>query len=133
MRIDLSRPLPGLLMALPLIAILLSVSRVPIGATQSLSRAREAAIETTGTAAVLCAPDIGGQSARAIAARLGDHGNDRWNSLALVGEQGGGVGAHRDGFGGAAVEGVGGEAGSLILIAGGEPAAGVGQQFRLQR
>ena len=46
MRIDFSRPIPGLLMALPLIAILLSVSRVPISATQPLSRAREAAIET---------------------------------------------------------------------------------------
>jgi hypothetical protein len=87
MRVDLSRPLPGLLMALPLIAILLSVSRVPISATQSLSRAREAAIDTTGTAAVLCAPNIGGQSGRAIAARLDDRGSDRWNSLALVGEQ----------------------------------------------
>jgi hypothetical protein len=87
MRIDLSRPLPGLLMALPLIAILLSVSRVPISATQSLSRAREAAIETTGTAAVLCAPSIGGQTGRAIAARLDDRGSDRWNSLALAGEQ----------------------------------------------
>ena len=50
MRIDLSRPIPGLLMALPLIAILLSVSRVPISATQPLSRAKEAAIEMTGTA-----------------------------------------------------------------------------------
>jgi hypothetical protein len=87
MRFDLSRPLPGLLMALPLIAILLSVSRVPISATQSLSRAREAAIETTDTAAVLCAPDIGRQSGRAIAARLDDRGSDRWNSVALVGEQ----------------------------------------------
>jgi hypothetical protein len=87
MRIDLSRPIPGLLMALPLIAILLSVSRVPISATQPLSRAKEAAIETTGTAATACAPDVGGQTARAMAARLDDGGADRWNSLALVGEQ----------------------------------------------
>jgi hypothetical protein len=58
-------------MALPLIAILLSVSRVPISATQPLSRAREAAIETTGTAAIACAPDIGGQTDRAMSARLG--------------------------------------------------------------
>ena len=58
MRIDLSRPIPGLLMALPLIAILLSVSRVPISATQPLSRAKEAAIEMTGTA-IACAPDVG--------------------------------------------------------------------------
>ena len=49
MRIDLSRPIPGLLMALPLITILLSVSRVPISATQPLSRAKETAIETTRT------------------------------------------------------------------------------------
>ena len=62
MRIDLSRPVPGLLMALPLIAILLSVSRVPITATPPLSRAKEAATETTGTAAIACAPDIGGQT-----------------------------------------------------------------------
>jgi hypothetical protein len=82
MRIDLSRPIPGLLMALPLIAILLSVSRVPISATQPLSRAKEAAIETTGTAAIACAPDVGGQTARAMAARLDDGGGDRWNSLA---------------------------------------------------
>ena len=87
MRIDLSRPIPGLLMALPLIAILLSVSRVPISATQPLSRAREAAIETTGTAAIACAPDIGGQTDRAMSARLDDGGGDRWDSLALVGEQ----------------------------------------------
>ena len=77
MRIDLSRPIPGLLMALPLIAILLSVSRVPISA----------AIETTGTAAIACAPDIGGQTDRAMSARLDDGGGDRWDSLALVGEQ----------------------------------------------
>ena len=64
MRIDLSRPIPGLLMALPLIAILLSVSRVPISATQPLSRAKEAAIEMTGTA-IACAPDVGGQTDRA--------------------------------------------------------------------
>jgi hypothetical protein len=86
MRIDLSRPIPGLLMALPLIAILLSVSRVPISATQPLSRAKEAAIEMTGTA-IACAPDVGGQTDRAMAARLDDGGGDRWNSLALVGEQ----------------------------------------------
>jgi hypothetical protein len=84
MRIDLSRPIPGLLMALPLIAILLSVSRVPISATQPLSRAKEAAIEMTGTA-IACAPDVGGQTDRGMAARLDD--GDRWNSLALVGEQ----------------------------------------------
>lgn len=58
MRIDLSRPLPGLLMALPLIAILMSVHRTPIAVTQPLSRAKEAMIETTGTAAVMCAPNI---------------------------------------------------------------------------
>ena len=63
MRIDLSRPIPGLLMALPLIAILLSVSRVPISATQPLSRAKEAAIEMTGTA-IACAPDVGGNRPR---------------------------------------------------------------------
>jgi len=74
-------------MALPLIAILLSVSRVPISATQPLSRVKEAAIETTGTAAVLCAPNIGGQTGWATAARPDDHGADRWNSLALVCEQ----------------------------------------------
>ena len=73
MRIDLSRPIPGLLMALPLIAILLSVSRVPISATQPLSRAKEAAIEMTGTA-IACAPDVGGQTDRAMAARLDDGG-----------------------------------------------------------
>ena len=87
MRIDFSRPIPGLLMALPLIAILLSVSRVPISATQPPSRAREAAIETTGTAAIACAPDIGGQTDRAMSARLDDGGGDRWGALALVGEQ----------------------------------------------
>jgi hypothetical protein len=82
MRIDLSRPIPGLLMALPLIAILLSVSRVPISATQPLSRAKEAAIEMTGTA-IASAPDVGGQTDRAMAARLDDGGGDRWNSLCL--------------------------------------------------
>jgi hypothetical protein len=87
MRIDLSRPVPGLLMSLPLIAILLSVSRVPIPATQPLSRAQEAAIETTGTAAIVCGPDVGGQTERATVARVDDGGSDRWNSLALVGEQ----------------------------------------------
>jgi hypothetical protein len=87
MRIDLSRPLPGLLMALPLIAILLSVSRMPIAMTQPLTRAREAAIETTGTAAVTCGPNIDGQAGRAIAERLENRGGDRWDSLAQVGEQ----------------------------------------------
>ena len=53
MRIDLTRPLPGLLMALPLIAILMSVGRTPIGGTAPLSRAEEALLETTGTSAVL--------------------------------------------------------------------------------
>lgn len=87
MRIDLSRPLPGLLMALPLIAILLSVSRMPIAVTQPLSRAQEAAIETTGTAAITCAQNIDGQTGRAIAERLENRGGDRWRSLAQVGEQ----------------------------------------------
>lgn len=92
MRIDLSRPLPGLLMALPLIAILLSVSRVPIAVTRPLSRVQQAAIETTGTAAVTCVPNIFDQADRAIVARLDNaradnRSADRWESLAMVGEQ----------------------------------------------
>ncbi len=85
MRIDLSRPLPGLLMALPLIAILMSVHRTPIAVTQPLSRAKEAMIETTGTAAVMCAPNI--DIGSAMAERLDNSGGDRWASLALVGEE----------------------------------------------
>ena len=85
MRIDLTRPLPGLLMALPLIAILMSVGRTPIAVTEPLWRAKEAMIETTGTSAVICAPNI--DSARAIAGRSDYGGGDRWASLALVGEE----------------------------------------------
>ena len=85
MRIDLTRPLPGLLMALPLIAILMSVGRTPIAVTAPLSRAKEAMIETTGTSAVICAPNI--DSGRAMAGRLGNSGGDRWASLAFVGEE----------------------------------------------
>lgn len=86
MRIDLSRPLPGLLMALPLIAILLSVSPVPIAVPLTLSRAKEAAIDTTGTAAVICAPNIERQPGRAIVARLEENASDRLDSLGLIGE-----------------------------------------------
>ena len=81
MRIDLTRPLPGLLMALPLITILMSVGRTPIGVTAPLSRA----IETTGTSAVICAPNI--DSGRAMAGRLDKGRGDRWAALALVGEE----------------------------------------------
>jgi hypothetical protein len=86
MRIDLSRPLPGLLMALPLIAILLSVSRIPIAVTRPLSRVQEAAIETTGTA-IACVPNIFEQGDRAIVAQSDNRGADRWESLALAAEQ----------------------------------------------
>jgi hypothetical protein len=85
MRIDLTRPLPGLLMALPLIAILMSVGRTPIAMTEPLSRAKEAMIETTGTSAIICAPNI--DAGRAIAGRLGNGVRDRWAALALVGEE----------------------------------------------
>jgi len=85
MRIDLTRPLPGLLMALPLITILMSVGRTPIGVTAPLSRAKEAMLETTGTSAVICAPNIG--SGRAMADRLDKGRGDRWAALALVGEE----------------------------------------------
>jgi hypothetical protein len=52
--------------------------------------------------------------------------------LAVVVEEFGDVGADGGGFGGAAVEGVGGVAGAFVLVAGVEPSAGEGQQFALE-
>jgi hypothetical protein len=86
MRIDLSRPVPGLLMALPLIAILLNVSRVPIAVTQPLAKAQQEAIEALAFATA-CGPNIDRSTDRAMAWRSDYDGGWRPDSFSLIGEQ----------------------------------------------